>query len=69
MSDADVKSLTAAERLSLIHKLWDSLSDDEAPLTDAQRAELDRRLASFADDRAEAVSWAALKSELQANRA
>jgi len=68
MSNADVKSLSAAERLSLIHALWDSLSDEEAPLTDTQRAELDRRLARFESDRPQAVSWDALKAELQARR-
>jgi putative addiction module component (TIGR02574 family) len=42
----DITSLTAEERLELLERLWDSLSSDPGaiPLTDAQRAELDRRL-------------------------
>ena len=42
----DITSLTAQERLELLGRLWDSLSShpDALPLTDAQRAELDRRL-------------------------
>ncbi len=37
----------------------------EIPLTDAQRAELERRLASLDEDRDAAVTWAALKAELE----
>lgn len=58
--------LSAEERLALIHALWDSLSDAETPLSDAQRAELDRRLAAFERDRTDAVSWGDLKAELRA---
>jgi len=42
----DIAALTPEERLSLLEELWDSLvaTPDAVPLTDAQRAELDRRL-------------------------
>ena len=42
----DIQTLSPAQRLELIELLWDSLvSTPEAiPFTDAQRAELDRRL-------------------------
>jgi putative addiction module component (TIGR02574 family) len=49
----------------LISQLWDSLEDDHLPLTAAQRAELDRRLATLDQDRREGVTWAALKAELE----
>jgi putative addiction module component (TIGR02574 family) len=39
----DINQLSPEERLDLIEKLWDSLSDDDAPLTDVQRRELDDR--------------------------
>lgn len=47
-----IEALSAAERLDLLERLWDSLSDTPArvPLTDPQRAELDRRLDSLEDD-------------------
>jgi putative addiction module component (TIGR02574 family) len=38
--------------------------DEIAHLTLSQRQELERRLASFDQDRVEAVSWDALKAEL-----
>jgi putative addiction module component (TIGR02574 family) len=42
----DIQALSPAQRLELIELLWDSLSvtPEALPFTDAQRAELDRRL-------------------------
>jgi putative addiction module component (TIGR02574 family) len=42
----DIQALSPAQRLELIELLWDSLSStpEAIPFTDAQRAELDRRL-------------------------
>lgn len=42
----DITSLTPEERLSLLEELWDSLAatPEAVPLTESQRAELDRRL-------------------------
>jgi len=47
-----IEALSPAERLELLERLWDSLSDTPArvPLTDPQRAELDRRLDGLEDD-------------------
>jgi putative addiction module component (TIGR02574 family) len=60
----DIASLSPEERLSLIEQLWDSLHDADIPLTDAQKAELERRLATLEEDRAHAVPWEQLKAEL-----
>jgi len=57
--------LTPSERLALISQLWDSLENDQLPLTAAQQAELDSRLATLDQDRREGITWAALKSELE----
>ncbi len=57
--------LTPPERLALISQLWDSLEEDQLPLTVAQQAELDRRLASLNEDRRDGVTWEALKAELE----
>jgi putative addiction module component (TIGR02574 family) len=42
----DSATLSREEQLQLLEQLWDSLSSapEAIPLTDAQRAELDRRL-------------------------
>lgn len=50
----DIQRLSAAERLELLERLWDSLSAEptSVPLTDPQRQELDRRLDALDEDRA-----------------
>jgi putative addiction module component (TIGR02574 family) len=60
----EITRLSAAERLALIAQLWDSLDDAQLPVDPAQRDELARRLDSFEQDRAEAVTWEQLKAEL-----
>ena len=57
--------LTPPERLALISQLWDSLEYDHLPLTAAQRAELEQRLATLDQDRRKGITWAALKTELE----
>jgi putative addiction module component (TIGR02574 family) len=57
--------LTPSERLPLISQLWDSLENDQLPLSAAQQAELDSRLATLDEDRREGITWADLKSELE----
>jgi putative addiction module component (TIGR02574 family) len=61
----EITRLSPDERLALIAQLWDSLDEDQVPLTTAQQAELDRRLATFDQDRARSVTWEVLKAELQ----
>jgi len=46
----DVGRLTPDEQLDLIGELWDLLSKAPAPLTDAQRAEIDRRSGELDED-------------------
>ena len=44
----DFTKLSIAERIQLAEDLWDSIPESaDVPLTDAQRAELDRRLEDF----------------------
>ena len=64
MTHDDITRLTTPERLALIGDLWDSLSEEETPLPMPQFQELQRRLASFENDRTSAVTWAHLKTEL-----
>lgn len=61
----EIVRLSPPERIALIAQLWDSLESDQLPLTSAQQAELDRRLASLEQDRRNGVTWAALKAELE----
>jgi putative addiction module component (TIGR02574 family) len=57
MATLDISRLTPKEWLDLIGQLWDSLSPSDVQLTQAQEAELDRRLASFDEDARGAIAW------------
>ena len=61
----EIVRLSPPERIALIAQLWDSLDDDQLPLTGAQQAELESRLTSLDQDRQNGVTWAALKAELE----
>jgi putative addiction module component (TIGR02574 family) len=49
---AELRQLPIAERIRLVEDLWDSIAAEQhnLPLTPEQRAELDRRLDSYAAD-------------------
>ena len=70
MSDLtpDLARLSPRQRLDLIEALWESLDDKDVPVTEAQRAELDRRIAEFEQDREQSISWDQLSAELRQRR-
>lgn len=60
--------LPTAARLHLIGELWDSLADtpEATHLTEAQRADLQRRIDAYRDDPKAGSSWEEVKTRLQA---
>lgn len=62
------KSLSLPERIELLDALWESIVEDgfEPPLTDAQAAELDRRVKAHQDNPNEVVDWETIKAGLEA---
>jgi putative addiction module component (TIGR02574 family) len=66
----DFNHLSAAERIQLAQDLWDSLEpadiDAELPLTDEQKAELDRRLADLEQHPEASIPWEQVRAELEA---
>lgn len=60
-----IEQLSVEERLALVEELWDSIAAD-TPLTDAQRAELDRRLADHEAHPDEVIPWEEVKSSITA---
>jgi putative addiction module component (TIGR02574 family) len=66
LSYEEISRLSPPERLALIGALWDSIADSELSASPAQERELERRLLSFDQDKAQAISWENLKAELAA---
>ena len=63
----DIASLTLEERLSLLEELWDSLAvaPGAVPLTEAQRAELDRRLDDLEREGPVGIPWDEVLSRIR----
>ena len=59
MATIDIATLSFEERLRLLDELWESLSrtPEVIPLTEAQRAELDRRLNELNREGPVGIPW------------
>jgi putative addiction module component (TIGR02574 family) len=62
---AKVVSLSPAERLELISAVWDTLPHDDLPVTDAEKALLDARLADMERNPDDQSPWPDVKSRLE----
>jgi putative addiction module component (TIGR02574 family) len=60
-----IEKLSVEERIALVEELWDSIAED-TPLTEPQRAELDRRLEEHKRDPGDVVSWEVIKASIAA---
>jgi len=64
---ADIMALSIPERILLVEDIWDSIAAEQEalPITQAQRDELDRRIALSDADPDAGETWEDLKSRLQ----
>jgi putative addiction module component (TIGR02574 family) len=62
--ELDISHLTPAERLQLIDKLWDSLSDKDIPVPPEHMEELNRRLEAEARGEMTFSPWEEVKQRL-----
>jgi len=60
----EIGSLSAAEKFGLLDALWESLEADSPSLTDAQRAELDYRVARSEQNPSDVVPWEHVRAGL-----
>jgi putative addiction module component (TIGR02574 family) len=60
----EITRLSPEERLTLIGELWDSLDPADVPVTPTQRAELQRRLDRFEQDRLGGITREQLRAQL-----
>jgi putative addiction module component (TIGR02574 family) len=66
MSDLrdQVNSLSPAEKAELLDTVWESLEADSLSLTDAQRAELDYRIARHEQNPSNVIPWEQVRAGL-----
>ena|ERR1700694_5996739 len=62
---AKVTSLSPADRLELIGVVWDTLSPEDLPVTDAERALLDARWADAERNPDDQSPWPEVKARLE----
>ena len=62
----DFSHLSVAERIQLVEELLESIADapEVLEVTEAQKAELDRRLEAHRADPDSAIPWETVRSEL-----
>jgi len=62
-----IDQLSGAERILLVEEIWDSIADDaqQFPLTEAQRQDLQRRLAAYEADPKAGSTWEEVKTRLR----
>ncbi|HEX3313321.1 MAG TPA: addiction module protein [Gemmataceae bacterium] len=60
-----IDRLDVAERLALVHEIWESIAEDTAatPTRDDEKREIDRRCAAHEANPAAAISWAIVEAE------
>lgn len=66
VSLAEILQLEASERIQPVEDIWDSIASvpESVPLTDAQREELDRRLAAYRRNQKSGLPWNDVKRRL-----
>lgn len=62
-----IDQLSVAQRILLVEEIWDSISAEaeQLPLTDAQKQDLQRRLAVYEANRHAGSPWEEVKARLQ----
>jgi putative addiction module component (TIGR02574 family) len=62
-----IDQLSVAQRILLVEEIWDSIAAEEAeiPLTEAQRQDLQRRIAAYEANPKAGSSWEEVKARLR----
>ena len=62
-----IDQLSVAQRVLLVEEIWDSIAEEEEelPLTEAQRLDLQRRVAAYEANPKAGSSWDDVKARLR----
>jgi putative addiction module component (TIGR02574 family) len=68
LAELGIDRLSIEDRLALAQQLWDSVAAEleQLPLTEAQRVELQRRVAAADANPAAGIPWEAIRAESRA---
>ena len=63
----NIKKLSIAERILIVEDIWDSIisSEEDFPITDVQKIELDSRLEAYYKNPKEGKSWEEVKDNIK----
>jgi putative addiction module component (TIGR02574 family) len=66
----EILQLSVAERIQIVEDIWDSISQfpENLPVSEAEKAELDKRLADYQENSNEGIEWETLKRNLSQRR-
>ena len=64
---ADILNLSVAERIQLVEDIWDSVAEapESVPLTDEDKAELDRRLNAYHQNPDAESPWGMVRDRIK----
>jgi len=61
---SQIDSLSPAEKAELLDTVWESLEADSVSLTEAQRSELDYRIARHEQNPSDVIPWQQVKASV-----
>ena len=63
---SEILELSVAEKIRIVEEIWDSIADnpESLPLSDNERAELNKRLQEYRENPTEGIEWNELKAKL-----
>jgi putative addiction module component (TIGR02574 family) len=64
----EARKMSPAERLQLISQLWDTLSEEDIPVSTEERALLDARVADLQTNPQDQSPWPEVKARLEQRR-
>ncbi len=65
---AEALKLSPSDRLQLIEALWDTLSEEDIPVTPEERSLIDARLADLEANPGDQSPWSEVKARLEQRR-
>ncbi len=70
LTPSEIKKLSVAERILIVEEIWDSIAADQElmEITEAQKKELDRRIASSNAAPNQGKSWEETRDRLRAGK-